>query len=184
MMPEQLKTESALVRAMQKGDEAALGQVIDLYTSYVGAIVWNIVQGKLDRSDAAAVISDVFFTLWTNSDKIRHGRLKGYLCSIARSKALNALRGCTPALPLEEDMVQICSPLPEEELEREEEYAALRRALDKMPEPDRSIFLRRYYLYQKIPDIAAEMQLNVNTVQTKLRRGRDRLRLELEKGGF
>lgn len=183
-MPYRNKNEADLIRAMQRGDEAALEQVIELYTPYVSAIVWNIVKGNLDLSDAAAVISDVFFTLWTNAKKIRPGKLKGYLCSIARSKALNAIRGTGRELPLEEDMIQITSPLPDEEAEKLEEYEALRRALGKMPEPDKTIFIRRYYLYQKVADIARIMHMNENTVQTKLRRGRDSLRLELEKGGF
>ena len=92
-MADKNTTEAALVRAMQRGEETALEAVIEQYTPYVSALVWNIVCGTLDRSDAAALVSDVFYTLWINAKKVQHGKLKGYLCSIARSKALNALRG-------------------------------------------------------------------------------------------
>lgn len=183
-MPDKATGETALVRAIQRGEEAALERVIERYTPYVSAIVLNIVSGTLDRSDAAAVVSDVFYALWINADKIQRGKLKGYLCSIARSKALNAVRGAGRELPLEEDMILTPAPPPDEEAEKKEEYEALRRALSNMSEPDRTIFVRRYYLCQKIADIAKIMGINENTVQTKLRRGRESLRLELERGGF
>ena len=183
-MADKNTTEAALVRAMQRGEETALVAVIEQYTPYVSALVWNIVCGTLDRSDAAALVSDVFYTLWINAKKVQHGKLKGYLCSIARSKALNALRGKGRELPLEEDLITISAPSPDEDIQRREEYAALRRALGSMPEPDKTIFIRRYYLYQKVADIARIMNINENTVQTKLRRGRESLRRELERGGF
>ena len=53
-----------------------------------------------------------------------------------------------------------------------------------MPEPDRTIFLRHYFYYQKTADIARAMEINVNTVQSKLRRGRESLYRELTKGGY
>lgn len=51
-----------------------------------------------------------------------------------------------------------------------------------MGEPDREIFLRHYYYCQSVTDIAAALDMNANTVKTRLRRGRERLRAELSKG--
>ena len=48
-----------------------------------------------------------------------------------------------------------------------------------MGEPDREIFLRHYYCFQNVADIALALDMNVNTVKTRLRRGRERLRAEL-----
>ena len=60
--------------------------------------------------------------------------------------------------------------------------ANIRRAVDGMGEPDREIFLRHYYYCQSVADIAAALDMNANTVKTRLRRGRERLRAELSKG--
>lgn len=60
--------------------------------------------------------------------------------------------------------------------------ANTRRAVDGMGEPDREIFLRHYYYCQSVADIAAALDMNANTVKTRLRRGRERLRAELSKG--
>ena len=60
--------------------------------------------------------------------------------------------------------------------------ANIRGAVDGMGEPDREIFLRHYYYCQSVADIAAALDMNANTVKTRLRRGRERLRAELSKG--
>ena len=171
-----MSQDARFIEAMRQGEEEALGRLIERYTAYVGTIVWNIVRGKLDESDARALISEVFYALWCNADKAEPDRLKAYLGSIARSKALNALRRAGREVSLEEDILQLQVPGPEDEAMRRAAYAALRRSLDALPEPDRTIFIRHYYYYQSAREIGAELGLNVNTVSTRLRRGRQRLR--------
>ena len=175
-------SDAALADAIRGGDEDALGQIIDRYTAYVWTIVWNIVRDSMDEADAKAVVSDVFYTLWKSADRARS--LKSYLASIARSRAVDALRRQRRELPLEEDLVEIPVDGPETEAVRRAEYAALKRAVDSLPEPDRTIFLRHYYLYRPVSAIADELRMNVNTVKSKLRRGREVLRRELEEGGY
>ena len=183
-MPKVVQLDDGLIRAMQNGDESALSIVIDRYTAYVGTIVWNIVSGKLNEADAKEIVSEVFYTLWKNSAKIRLGKMKAYLSSIARSKALDALKRAKTDLSLDDDFVELSISGPESDVVKAEEYAALKRALDRLPEPDHTIFIRHYYFYQKTGEIAESLGLNVNTVQSKLRRGREILRRELEKGGY
>lgn len=179
-----MKTDQDLVPALQRGDEEALGEIITRYTPYVGAIVWNIVRDSLSLEDAKEIVSDVFCILWQNAAKARADALKGYLGSIARSRALNALRKQGRALKLEDDMLDRPIPGPEDTVSRMELYAALRRAVESLPEPDRSIFLRYYYLGQNSKAISEALSVKQNTVTSKLRRGRERLRTELEKGGY
>lgn len=179
-----MSQDALLLQEIQRGDEEALGRLIERYTAYVGTIVWNIVRGKLDESDAGAIVSEVFYSLWCNAVKAEPDKLKAYLSSIARSKALNALRRAGREIPLEDDRLELSCPGPEDETLRQAEYAALRRCLDALPEPDRTIFIRRYYYYQSAREIGAELGMNVNTVSTKLRRGRQRLRQELMEGGY
>lgn len=177
-------SDDSLVDAMTRGDETALEMLIDRYTAYVGTIVWNIVKGKLDKADAKAIVSDVFYLTWCSADKIRLGKLKGYLSVLARRRSINTLRSVKGDRPLEADTIQIPVPGPEDESIRQEAYSALRRSLNRMPEPDRTIFIRHYYLYQKTSSIARAMNINVSTVKSKLRRGRENLRRELTEGGY
>lgn len=183
-MPDIIDRDTLLLRAMQRGDEAALGEIIERYTGFVGTIVWGICRGRMDRDDAKELVSDSFYSLWTHADRVQPGALKGYLARIARSKAINALRRAGQELPLEEDTVTLSVPGPEDETVRREEQAALRRALAAMGEPEHSIFIRHYYLMQSAAQIADETGINRNTVMTKLRRGRQKLAEELRKGGY
>ena len=179
-----MKTDESLLCALRHGDEEALGELIRRYTPYVGAIVWNIVRESLSLEDAREIVADVFCALWRNAEKPRPEALKGYLGRIARNRALNALRRIGRELPLEENLLEIPVPGPEEESTRRELYEALRRAVEHLDEPDRSIFLRHYYLEQNSRVIAETLGLSQNTVTSKLRRGRERLRRELEEGGY
>ena len=80
--------------------------------------------------------------------------------------------------------MEICFPGPEDGVVRTELRQLTRAAVEAMPEPDRSIFMRYYYLYQKTDDIAAQLQMNPATVRTRLARGRDRLRAFLTERGY
>ena len=184
-MPSIVEIEEKLVHGIQNGDSSSLSRIMDRYSAYVSTIVWNILQGKLSKADAEEVVSDVFYTLWTQADKVQPRKLKGYLSVIARRRALNALRGRKhAAVPLEEDVVQLPIPGPEDESIRREEYAALRQTVDELPEPDRTIFIRHYFYYQKTSEIAKAMRINATTVKMKLKRGRERLQRELTEGGY
>ena len=173
-----------LVEAMQAGDESALEMVIDKYTAYVGTVVWNIIGSSLSQDDAKEIISDVFYTLWKNRSKVNQGKLKAYLGSISRSRAVDALRRSRLDISLDDDLIEILISGPEDNTVKAEEYAALRKALNDMPEPDHTNFVKHYYFYQKTNEIADQLGLNVNTVKAKLRRGREKLRKALTEGGF
>lgn len=183
-MPNIVLSDDRLVADMRRGDEAALECIIDRYTAYVSATVWNIVGQRLDKADAKEIVSDVFYSLWKNAGKVRPGKLKGYLARIARSRAVDALRRARQELPLEEDVLELPTGGPETELMKKEEYRALRQTLAELPEPDRSIFIRHYYFYRTSREIAEMLGINVNTVQSKLRRGREYLRRRLTEGGY
>lgn len=173
-----------ILRELQKGSEAALAEIIDTYTNYVGTIVWNIMGETLTQSDAEEILSDVFFCLWKNADKVQPGKLKGYLSSIARSKAIDALRKAGREPVFEENLCIVSACDPEKELTRSEEAKILRKTLDELPEPDRTVFLRHYYDGEKTARIAESMGIKVNTVQSKLKRGREKLRDMLSERGF
>ena len=183
-MPDNVTLDDKLVEAIQNGDQTALGRVIEKYAAYVGTIVWNIVQDKLTKADAEEIVSDVFLILWRSADKVHPGKLKSYLSVIARRRSINALRGAKLDAPLEDEELPIMTPGPEDEYLRQSEYEALRQTVDELPEPDRTIFIRHYYFYQKTAEIAAALGINVNTVKKKLSRGRERLRQELSEGGY
>ena len=176
--------EKELLRRMRNGDTRALERVIEFYSAYVYAIVKNIIDPPLQPEDCEEVVSDVFLQLWNNAAAVRPGKLKAYLAAMTRNRAKDKLRSLHLALPLEDEVLTLTLDGPEESFELSELRSLTRRAVEGLPEPERTIFQRHYFLYQKTEDIAEAMQLKPATVRTKLARGREKLRLALIQGGY
>lgn len=172
-------TEANALKELKKGSETALEWFVDAYTPYVTAIIHNIIGECMDMADVEEVASDVFFALWENARKVYS--VKGYLGTVARNMAKNKLRSLGWDLALDERMLVVAGDNPETALEEKEKAKAVKRAVLRMPHPEREIFLRHYYYCQKIETISREMDIPLSTVKTKLRRGRARLGRELEK---
>lgn len=177
-------TERKQVKALQRGDTAALSSIIDEYSAFAGAIVYHIIGNAMAKQDCEEVVADAFFTLWKNAGKIMPGKLKPYLASIVRSKARNKLRQRGIELPLEEETLICVDDAYAERLDQQTQAQMIRRTLMRMDQPDRDIFIRHYYYCQTVSTISAEMDLNPSTIKTKLRRGRDRLRQQMHERGI
>ena len=80
-----------LTQRLKRHDEAAFEEVMNKYLPLVSNIVYNIGRDRLSKEDMEETISDIFVILWNNTDKIIEGKLQGYLCRIARTKALDRL---------------------------------------------------------------------------------------------
>ena len=159
--------EEELLARLRRGELSALDELIDLYGRYVSRIVSTLIGAAMTAQDVEEVVSDVFFTLWRQADRVRPGRLKGYLSSIARNQAINKLRERRQELALEEDVLPALDG-PEQAATAAERREILKRALDEMGEPEREIFLRHYYYGQTVAAIGLEMQMNVSTVKSRL----------------
>lgn len=169
--------EELILRKMRQGDPEALETLMDRYIPYVSTIVWNILRNAMTKEDAEEVVSDVFLAAWNQAADIRPGFAKAWLGAVARNKAKTKLRSMGQELPLEEDILEIPDEqTPVTAAERAEERRLVRRAIDKLGEPDHEIFLRHYYYAQTVSEISWEMHLNPSTIKTKLSRGRQRLK--------
>lgn len=177
--------EETMVQKIRAGDPSGLTALMDAYIPYVSVIVWNILRGAMPPEDGEEVVSDVFLAAWNQAASIQPGHVKGWLGAVARNKAINKLRETGRTVSLEENELDIPSAdSPSEDIEREEERALVRQAVDSLPAQDREIFLRHYYYAQTVKEISIKMGLNESTVKTKLRRGRIRLKETLTKEGM
>ena len=169
--------EIKALKELRAGSEEALQFFIHKYNAYVTTVIFNIIGTAMDMADIEEVVADVFFTLWQHAETVHS--VKGYLGTVARNKAKNKLREAGKELPLD-DQIAADSLTLEKYAEKKELTAAVKKAVQRLPHPDREIFLRFYYYYQTQEEIAAEMGINISTVKTKLRRGRERLRRSLD----
>ena len=178
-------TDTELLRGLRRGETAAVEHIIDRYGAYVAAVVHNTL-GSLSRpEDVEELSSDVFLAMWQSRDKLRRAEsLKPWLAAVARNRARSFLRSMGETTEAAELMEFLASDGAEDLVLQQEERLLLESALEALGEPEAEIFRRRFYRGESVPQIAAAMALHPENVKTRLRRGREKLKKRLEKGGF
>lgn len=63
--------------------------------------------------------------------------------------------------------------------EKKDIHRELRELITEIPLPNREILIRYYYYNQTVSQIAAEMKINLETVKSKLRRTREKIKTKL-----
>lgn len=176
--------DAALLALINKGDPTGLEAVIDRYAPYVAAVIRRQLGGLYSPEDAEELAADAFVSLWKSAEKIRSAELRGWLGATARNAARTHLRRLGELHVCEEDVILVDGENAERLLEKSERARYIERALRALGPPDSEIFIRHYYYNQSTAVVSAEMGLNPSTVKSKLRRGRQKLREELEREGF
>lgn len=175
-----------LASRIKNDDEEALGEIIEGFTPLVSTIIYNLSGGQLSTADIEEVASDTFIALWYNREKIQEDKLKGYICCIAKNKAKDKLR----AMGRHKNIVNIDEMdfedglVVSEKIENKIITEALRDALEKIGDPDREIIIRHYYYYQTSTEISERTGIKRETVKSKIKRTREKLRKLLQERGF
>ncbi len=175
-------TEKQLVKALARGEQSALEELIEQFTPYVSSVIARILRGR--QADVEELTADVFLAAWDNRNKLKPGKVKGYLGAIARNRAFNLLRADRVSLPLEEDVLLLETDGPDRELDKKETARIVNQALAQLDKPQRELFVRHYYYGQTVQEAALAMGLNQSTAKTWLRRGRETLKTYLRKEGY
>lgn len=172
-------SDTALMAAILRRDERAIGRVIDRYSRLLWPIAAAVLQNVGSEQDVEEVVADVFICLWQDPQRYvpERGSLKTLLCVMVRSRAIDRYRKLTRdmTLPLEE-MLLSTGPSVQELLEAQENRMALAAAVQALEEPGREILVRRYFYNQKPKQIALAMGLSVKQVDNALYRMKKRLR--------
>lgn len=165
-------TDGKLLERLKCHDESGLKILITKYSAYIGTIVYNTIGQSASKEDLEEVVSDVFLAIWEHSASI--SELKSYIAATAKNKALNKLRNITLMYELNDNNTRSGDETAEE-VERREVSRLLYEAIEALGEPDCEIFFRYYYNNEKIRDIAKELGVNISTVKSKLKRGKEKL---------
>lgn len=57
-----------LIKGLKNKKRSALEKVIETYSAYVSVVVYNVIGLSATKEDMEEVISDVFISLWNNSE--------------------------------------------------------------------------------------------------------------------
>ena len=176
-----------LTRLLQTCPEEGLEAAMEAYAPLVKAILNRILpQNPCDREECMA---DVFVALWRNAAKLERTAtpLRPWLVVTARNRGIDCYhRLCrSAALSLDDGLAETLGELAEFDRATADAADLVGAMVAAMTPPDRDIFLRKYYLLQPSKEIAVALHMSVENVNTRLSRGRDRLRRELiEKGVY
>lgn len=188
MVPE---TDDLLIYNTIQGDTASFGILVERYQHQIFNLALMMVN---DREDARDITQDTFIKAFHSLSTFRYqSGFKTWLHRIASNTCLDHLRRRNrdgakriekPPEP-ERDMLQrIPAPGsdPEEKLIRQEIKAAVRKALDSLPESYRLPLLMQHYQGMSYREISTALDIPEKTVATRLYRAKTMLK-ELLKGG-
>lgn len=166
--------------------EIELEKIIEEYSGYVYKIIRNMASSHLSDEDVEEIVSDTFFILWKNREKLDKEKiLSSYIAGIVR----NLVREKTRVINLHADILDYENILQDGQkmdmiCEQRERISIIEKVLKNMKEEDRMIFHLYYYSSMKIKDIADKLDITEFNVKSRLYRMRKKIKKELEKGGY
>ena len=171
-MPSTASLQAAsLIRRLTRGDHQALGEFYDLYAGLVNGLAVRILR---DRAEAEDTVQEVFVLVWQQASRFdaARGTPEAWLCTMARSRALDRLRRRSSRReePQSDDRPSSAAP------NTSEEALAVRKALDGLPDDQRRALELAYYEGLTQTEIAARLQEPLGTIKTRIRTAMIRLR--------
>jgi len=134
-----------------------------------------------DEDDAKDITSETFVRIWTADTNPRAETVKAYLFTISRNLYLQDLRKKKRLSPINDELVDN-SILPDKNAEIISELKQVRRALQKLPEIDRTVVCMRAEEEMSYREIAQITGLSISAIKVKIFRSRARLNKFLNKG--
>ncbi|GHO43239.1 RNA polymerase sigma factor [Ktedonospora formicarum] len=189
-------TDDILLERVERGEQSAFETLMQRYNAILCKFVYTHIN---DYELTRDIVQSVFLQLYIYIPKLRANRaaqtsrapLKAWLFQVAANKCIDELRKRRPLLFCELEMTQdddenawlysiVDSELqPDEEIEREDTRAALRRAIMELPLRFRSIVLLRYQEELTFGEIGRVLGMPENTAKTYFQRARPLLRAAL-----
>ena len=155
--------------------ETAIQACREQFGGYCRAIAARILKSPEDTEEC---LSDTWLGAWNAIPPQRPGCLRVFLGRITRNLALDRLRARRETQELSPRLPD-SRPGPEELAERQALHDQLRRLVEGLEEPDRTLFLRYYYEEEPLYQVASRLGMNLSTAKTRLARGRKRLKQAL-----
>ena len=163
-----------------KNNELDLEKIINEYSSYTATIIDNMARNSLNDEDKEEIVSEVFFILWKNKNKLNVNKyLSSYIAGITRNVVKEYLRKVKLNFNISDyenslynyDKIDLLD-------DNVEEISKIEEKLKNMKKIDKTIFLDFYYSFKSIKDIAKEQKISEFSVKQRLYRIRNKIRKE------
>jgi len=181
-VPEKTMTDEDLMMQVRRGDEHAFRRIVERHQTSVYQLCYQFTGNRADAEDTA---QEVFIRLYRSRERYRpSARLSTYLYRIAVNLSLNAVRNrkrrrWMPFLDNKEASMQ--TPFqdtqnPEVSFEQQELADAVRDAIGRLPEQQRTAVILKRYHGMSYQEISTVMACSVSSVEARLHRARLKLK--------
>lgn len=151
-----------------------LDTIMDEHSSYLVRISYLYVKNWATAED---IVQEVFVTYFQKSEQFRHeSSLRTYLTTMTANRSKDYLRSWKHKKDVLFETIFAKSSGVEQSLLEKEQLADLEKKIFQLPLKYREPLILYYYDEQSIADIASYLQLNENTVKTRLRRAKHQMR--------
>ncbi len=170
--------------------ESAISETDKKYGAGCRRLTFNILGS---REDSEECVNDTYLKCWNTMPPKRPPELKLFIAKIARNIALNMRRAVGTLKRgggfLAVDMEEVSECLPsrsnvEQEVDEATAAKAIDRFLASLDREKQIIFVRRYWYFCTITEIANDLGLSESKVKMTLSRTREKLREYLGKEGI
>jgi RNA polymerase sigma-70 factor, ECF subfamily len=171
-------TDGELLRRVAQGDRRAFEL---LYRRYARVVFGLALRRLGDRERAEDAVQETFASVWRSARTYKPERGPGapWLYSIARNAIVDRLRGRSEP-PSEVPDVAASGDGPHERAENEWLTWRVHRALEQLPENERTVISLAYWGGLSQSEIALRLEIPLGTVKTRTRTGLGRLAALLE----
>ncbi len=182
--------DKAIVDLYWKRSEHAITETEAKYGRFCYSIAFNVLA---NNEDAEECVSDTYIAAWDAIPPHRPAFLMSFLGKLARRISINRYHEITAykrgggQVKLALDELAECiseGPGVEEIIISRESFSALNRFLAALPETERTVFVRRYFLLDPMGDIARSFHFSEAKVTSMLHRTRMKLRKALNEEGY
>lgn len=172
-----------LVQELKKHNIQALDFLVDNYSSLVFKIAYSVLH---NRELSEECVNDVFLKVWNGikSFKSSDDRFKKWIMVTAKYTAIDTLRKEVK----HGKNISLDNLVVENIQDSKQEYVSFETndlligGINKMDKTSKEIFMRRFFIGEKIKDIGTSMGISEASISNRLLRGKKKLQL-MFKGG-
>lgn len=180
--------ESGFIKRARQGDGDAFEALMGAYEKKVYCLCLRMLGNAQDGEDAA---QEAMLRIWQKLPQFREEcafstwvyRVTASVCTDAIRRRSLRTQPSLEAMQEEGFEPQDGSPTPQQAVESSERQEVVKRAIDAVPEPMRSVFLLRDVHGLSVEETAQALNVSKGTVKSRLSRAREKVAAALRQSG-
>jgi RNA polymerase sigma-70 factor (ECF subfamily) len=176
------------IKQVKKGDQNAFAEIVELYKDKVYQLCYRMLGNPHEAEDIA---QEAFIRAYINIHSYDSSKkFSTWLYRIATNLSIDRIRKKKPDYYLDAEVAggegltlysQVAADvaLPEDEVQYVELQEIIQEEILKLPDKYRSVIVLKYIEELSLKEISEILDLPINTVKTRIHRGREALRKQL-----